>query len=83
MFFILNMVGLGLGPLMVGVLSDLYVPIFGKDHLRYAMLTALVLGLIGVFCFWQGSRRLLDDIDAQARDSMDERAAQSAARSEA
>lgn len=83
MFFILNMVGLGLGPLMVGVLSDLYVPIFGNDHLRYAMLTALVLGLIGVFCFWQGSRRLLDDIDVQARDSMDERAAQSAARSEA
>ena len=73
----------GLGPLMVGVLSDLYVPIFGNDHLRYAMLTALVLGLLACSASGKGSRRLLDDIDAQARDSMDERAAQSAARSEA
>jgi len=65
LFFILNMIGLGLGPVLVGVLSDLYLPFFGADNLRYAMLTALVFGLFGVGCFWRGSRLLAADVRAQ------------------
>lgn len=36
--FVLNVFGLGLGPLAVGVLSDHLTPAYGIDGLRYAML---------------------------------------------
>jgi len=44
LFFLINLVGLGLGPLVVGALSDLLRPALGDaDGLRYAILaTALV-----------------------------------------
>ncbi len=62
LFFVLNMIGLGLGPLMVGVLSDLYQPIFGDDNLRIAMLTTLTVGMGGLFCFWKAVQHLLNDL---------------------
>lgn len=62
MFFVLNMIGLGLGPLVVGVLSDTYAEFFGEENLRYAMLSALVFGAFGVFCFWRASQTLLLDL---------------------
>jgi MFS family permease len=35
--FITNIVGLGLGPLSVGILSDWFEPTYGTDGLRYAL----------------------------------------------
>ncbi|EED36215.1 major facilitator superfamily protein [Luminiphilus syltensis NOR5-1B] len=66
MLFIINMIGLGLGPLLVGLLSDYYASGFGSDNLRYAMLTMLAAGQLGLFFFWLGQRRLLADLDATA-----------------
>ena len=37
-FLILNLIGMGLGPLVAGVLSDAMAPTFGADSLRYALL---------------------------------------------
>ena len=62
MLFVINMIGLGVGPLVVGALSDAYIPMFGDENLRYAMLTALTLGISGVFFFWMAHRTLLGDI---------------------
>ena len=62
LLFVINMIGLGLGPLVVGALSDAYIPIFGEENLRYAMLTALTMGTSGVFFFWMAHRTLLEDI---------------------
>ena len=45
--------------LVVGVLSDAYIPVFGEKNLRYAMLTALTMGTSGVFFFWMAHRTLL------------------------
>ncbi len=53
LLFILNIIGLGLGPFLVGVLSDLLVPTFGEDSLRYAILIATVA------YFWAGAHFLL------------------------
>ena len=61
LLFVINMIGLGLGPLVVGALSDAYIPIFGEENLRYAMLTALTMGTSGVF-FSMAHRTLLGDI---------------------
>ncbi|MCB1844958.1 MAG: MFS transporter [Halioglobus sp.] len=41
LFLILNIIGLGLGPLMVGLLSDHLNPLFGDESLRHAMLYLL------------------------------------------
>lgn len=39
---ILNLIGLGLGPLVVGILSDYFEPEFGKDSLQVALLVVPV-----------------------------------------
>ena len=62
LLFVLNMIGLGLGPLAVGKLSDLLKPDFGADSLRYAMTATIITGLIGGFCYWRASRTLKADI---------------------
>jgi len=65
LFFILNMIGLGLGPVVVGLLSDSFATVFGDNNLRYAMLCALVLGLSGTACFVMAARSLLTDLNKQ------------------
>lgn len=64
LFFIVNLVGLGLGPLAVGSLSDLLRPGFGDANgLRYAIIsTALVAKAWAVIHFLQASRKISGDI---------------------
>lgn len=62
LLFVFNMVGLGLGPLTVGLLSDFYVAYFGDDSLRYAMLTAVALGSPAVVLFLLAARHLRADL---------------------
>ncbi|MCB1687266.1 MAG: MFS transporter [Halioglobus sp.] len=47
MLFVANIVGAGLGPLLVGLLSDLFAPSVGVESIRYALLCALGLGVVG------------------------------------
>lgn len=42
MLFVLNLIGLGFGPLLVGAVSDVLNPMFGQESLRYS-LTAMAL----------------------------------------
>lgn len=51
LMLILNLVGLGLGPLVVGVLSDALSARYGADSLRYAML-AVVPALFWASIHW-------------------------------
>jgi predicted MFS family arabinose efflux permease len=44
LLFIINLIGLGLGPLLVGRLSDALRPTYGDDSLRYALLIVVVIG---------------------------------------
>jgi hypothetical protein len=51
-----NLIGAGLGPLTVGVLSDLLAPHFGVDSLRYALLAAVSVATLGAaLCFERGA----------------------------
>jgi MFS family permease len=57
--FILNLLGLGLGPLAVGVLSDSLAASFGVESLRYAMALLLpVATLWGMTHFLLASRHI-------------------------
>ncbi len=62
LFFMFNIIGLGLGPLTVGLLSDFYVAYFGDDSLRYAMLTVGVLGSPAIVLFMLAARHLPADL---------------------
>jgi predicted MFS family arabinose efflux permease len=55
-----NLVGLGLGPLMVGILSDLLAPTTGADSLRQALLLLSPAALWAAFHFYQASKHLAD-----------------------
>ena len=48
LFFVLNLIGLGFGPLTVGAVSDYLQPEFGTDSLRIALLS--VITIVGVWC---------------------------------
>ena len=62
MLFITNIVGAGLGPLVVGFLSDLFAPSFGVQSIRYALLCALGLGAIGGALLLLSSRTVERDL---------------------
>lgn len=62
LFFIVNMIGLGLGPLMIGMLSDYLQPAHGNASLRYAMLWAVLLaGSWSVIHFLLAARSFRED----------------------
>ncbi|MBV1879029.1 MAG: MFS transporter [Pseudomonadales bacterium] len=56
LLFMLNIIGMGLGPLGIGMLSDLLEPSYGIDSLRYSL---IILGTIAPlwagFHFWRAS----------------------------
>ena len=62
LFFILNIIGFGLGPLTVGLLSDHYATSFGDNNLRYAMLTTLTISIVGVGFLLMGALSLKRDL---------------------
>lgn len=53
-----NLIGLGMGPLLFGVLSDALQPMAGTDSVRWVLYGAAWLGLIPAFFFWRASLRL-------------------------
>ncbi|MEM1113591.1 MAG: MFS transporter [Pseudomonadota bacterium] len=70
LFFVLNMIGLGMGPFFVGLVSDLLSAQFGDDSLRYSMLICAQFGVIGIIAFWLASRCLLEDLGAQEQEAL-------------
>lgn len=48
LFFILNLIGLGFGPLFVGLVSDALTPQYGDESLRYAFLATMIAGFISM-----------------------------------
>ena len=67
MLFILNIIGLGLGPFLVGVLSDLLSGTFGIDSLRYAILIATVAYFWAAAHFVIAGKTFRQDLEAAQR----------------
>jgi len=62
LLFVINIIGLALGPLVTGMLSDALAPRFGDDSLRYALLiVSCVLVWSGIH-FWLAARTLEADV---------------------
>lgn len=64
LLFMLNIIGMGLGPYMVGVLSDIFEPTFGIESLRYALCIAVFANLWAAVHYFLGSRTLRGDLEA-------------------
>ncbi len=60
--FITNLLGLGLGPLIIGTLSDLLSPTYGDASLQMALLAIPVTLVISIFAFIAAARPLIEDI---------------------
>jgi len=61
-FLFTNLVGVGLGPLAVGALSDALSPWVGEESLRYALLAACPGYLWGAWFLWRASQSITDDL---------------------
>ncbi len=53
--FMFNLVGLGFGPLVIGILSDVLAPGMGTESLRYAMALGLLAVVFGGVLFWRAA----------------------------
>jgi hypothetical protein len=68
LLFIINLIGLGLGPQTVGLMSDLLTPAYGKEAVRYALLSVVVIGSVwGAIHFLLAARTLREDLAAKDR----------------
>jgi MFS family permease len=54
----LNLIGMGIGPLLVGLLSDLLTPRYGEDALAVGLAYFTLVGLWGSLHFWLCGRAL-------------------------
>jgi MFS family permease len=64
LLFTINIIGLGLGPQGVGILSDLLVPTYGNESLRYALLiTVVTFAAWSVLHYGMASRTLQADLE--------------------
>jgi len=64
LLFLLNIIGLGLGPMFTGILSDLLRASFGDESLRYSLLlVSVVIGPWSAWHFYVAGRHLEADLD--------------------
>ncbi|MDB5453555.1 MAG: transporter, partial [Caulobacteraceae bacterium] len=62
MLFIINLIGLGLGPLTMGLLSDTFAQSLGEAHgLRLALILFSLLGFPIAMFFWMARKSLVRD----------------------
>ena len=57
-FFMLNLFGLGFGPLVVGIISDLLQPSLGIESLRWALSIVLLLNVGSAALFFAAARKI-------------------------
>ena len=63
-FFILSMIGVGLGPFYIGVLSDVLIPRFGEaDALRWALTTLAPIWVIAAIYMMRAAKTLPADLE--------------------
>ncbi len=56
-----NLIGMGLGPVAAGLLSDHYAPVYGDESLRYALLIVSMAVIPAGIALYMGSRHITAD----------------------
>lgn len=55
LLFVINLIGFGIGPLLVGFFSDLLEPGYGDHSVRYALLIMMATYVVGFICYFMAS----------------------------
>ncbi|MDE0885132.1 MAG: MFS transporter [Myxococcota bacterium] len=63
LLFVINIIGLAMGPALTGWISDLLAPRFGAESLRYALLIVSTPLLVASYLFWRASKTLAADLE--------------------
>ena len=66
LLFIVNLIGLGLGPLLVGVLSDIFAEGVGlgvAEGVRWSLITVSLFGLLSGVLFWMARKSIKADLE--------------------
>jgi predicted MFS family arabinose efflux permease len=61
-----NLIGMGVGPQMVGIGSDLLEPYVGSDSLRYSMLGMSLMALWAAYHFWMVGKTVKEELYSSA-----------------
>jgi len=62
LFLVLNLIGLGLGPLVVGLVSDSLSATLGNESLRWAMSIILVISIVSASLFFISAKKMMLDL---------------------
>ena len=65
LLFIINIIGLGFGPQVVGVISDILSARYGTESLRYALLVCSLVNIWAGAHYFIAGRHLKDDLVAE------------------
>ncbi len=69
LLFVINIIGLGLGPQFAGILSDLLQPGFGADSMRYSLMSiGVVMGPWVAFHYYVAGTHINRDLDRVGQD---------------
>jgi len=61
--FITSIFGFALGPMLVGVISDLFTELYGDESLRYALLVSVSIVIGVVFCLYRSGKNVISDLE--------------------
>jgi len=61
-FMVINLIGLGFGPLLIGMVSDLLKPSLGVESLRWAMSITIVISIASAILFFSTAKKLVVDL---------------------
>ena len=64
-----NLIGMGVGPQSVGILSDYLSPKLGSESLRYAMLVTSLVALWSAYHFWRAAATVARDLADAANEA--------------
>lgn len=62
LFFVLNLIGMGLGPVLVGAISDYELARTGVDGLRTALTIGTMIAIVKGYLFWMAGKKLPRDL---------------------
>lgn len=63
LLFVLNLIGLGIGPAATGAMSDYFTPIYGSDALRYALSLTVLVNLWCAAHYYMASKTYRHDYE--------------------
>jgi predicted MFS family arabinose efflux permease len=68
LLFIINIVGAGVGPFLVGLLNDHFAATYGTEAIRYGLASTLLAGAVGALFFVLSSRHVERDLQRAGLD---------------